>query len=75
MRTTLDLDDDLMSRLLARFPDQSKTKAVEIAVEGYLQREAGKAILALGGSFPEIVDVSEENKQLERGRLEQLWNS
>lgn len=73
MRTTLDLDDDLMSRLRARFPDVSKTKAVEIAVEGYLQREAGKAILALAGAFPDMVDVSAENKALDDARFKKLW--
>jgi len=78
MRTTLDLDDDLMDRLLAQFPDTSKTKAVELAIEGYLAREAGRALLELGGAFPDMVDVSEENKRLEVERferLERLWNA
>ncbi len=78
MRTTLDLDDELMARLLGRFPDMSKTKAVELAIEGYLQREAGQAILKLAGTFPDIVDVSADNKHLEierLERLERLWNA
>ena len=73
MRTTLDLNDDLMDRLLARFPEISKTKAVEIAVEGYLARDAGKAILELAGAFPDMVDVSEENKRLDAERFKKLW--
>ena len=74
MRTTLDLDDDLMERLLAQFPDTSKTKAVELAIEGYLTRQAYDRIMELGGAFPDMVDVSEENKRLEAERFQRLWS-
>ncbi len=74
MRTTLDLDDDLMERLLAQFPDTSKTKAVESAIERYLTRQAYDRIMELGGAFPDMVDVSEENRRLEEERFQRLWS-
>lgn len=73
MRTTLDLDDELMERLLGRFPGQSKTKAVEHAIDAFLRREASARILELAGAFPDIVDTREENRRAEQERLKRLW--
>lgn len=73
MRTTLDLEDDLMERLLSRFPGTSKTKAVEAAIDGFLQQQACRGMLELAGSFPDVVDVSRENARLEEERFKRLW--
>ncbi len=65
MRTTLDLDDGLMNLLMARYPDESKTKAVEAAIEEHLRRGAVDWLLANAGSI-EIEDVSAEMRSIDR---------
>ena len=57
MRTTLDLDDRLMEALMTRHPDETKTKAVEAAIESYVRRGAVDWFLTNAGTI-EIEDVS-----------------
>jgi hypothetical protein len=57
MRTTLDIDDRLMEALMIRHPDETKTKAVEAAIESYVRRGAVDWLLANAGTI-EIEDVS-----------------
>ncbi len=59
MRTTLDLDDALMGALMARHPGETKTKAVESAIEAYLRRDAIEWVIGRAGSF-EIEDASQD---------------
>jgi Arc/MetJ family transcription regulator len=56
MRTTLELDDNLMEALMARSPGKSKTKAVETAIADYLRRAAVQGIRGLRGkvAFEEV---------------------
>jgi Arc/MetJ family transcription regulator len=65
MRTTLDLDDDLMEALMARHPDMTKTKAVEAAIEDHVRRGAIDSLLAMRGKI-EIEDVSKEMRAIDR---------
>jgi Arc/MetJ family transcription regulator len=51
MRTTLELDDDLMEALMARSRGKSKTKAVETAIEDYLRRDAARGVRELRGKI------------------------
>lgn len=57
MRTTLDIDDDLLRALFARHPGISRTEAIEVAIRSYLAAEAAEGLRALGGKL-EIEDVS-----------------
>ncbi len=57
MRTTLDIDDRLMEALMTRHPGETKTKAVEAAIESYVRRGAVDWFLAHAGEI-EIEDVS-----------------
>ena len=59
MRTTLDLDDELMEALLARYPQDSKTQAVERAIRDHVERSAVEGLLALRGKIA-IEDLSVE---------------
>ena len=59
MRTTLDLDDELLRALLERHPGVSKRKAVERAIRSYLTKDAAGRVQALRGRLP-IEDVSAE---------------
>jgi len=65
MRTTLDLDDDLMEALIARHPEMTKTKAVETAIEDHVRRGAVDWLLANAGKI-ELEDVSKEMRAIDR---------
>jgi hypothetical protein len=65
MRTTLDLDDELMRALLERHPGSSKTQAVEHAIHEYLAADAYARIRALRGKL-DIEDVSIELRRIDR---------
>jgi Arc/MetJ family transcription regulator len=57
MRTTLDIDDDLLAALLARHPGSSKTEAIEAALRAYLAEDAVSRLRHLAGTV-DIDDVS-----------------
>lgn len=61
MRTTLDLDDDLIDALKAKYPDKTKTEAIETAIADHLRRSAHQRLRALAGTL-DIEDVSVERK-------------
>lgn len=65
MRTTLDIDDRLMEALMIRHPGETKTKAVETAIESYVRRGAVDWFLANAGEI-EIEDVSAEMRAEDR---------
>lgn len=65
MRTTLELDDELMRSLLARHPGESKTSAVEAAIADHVRRGAVDWLLENAGSI-EIEDVSAEMRAVDR---------
>lgn len=65
MRTTLDIDDDLLRALMARHPGASKREAVERAISEYLAKDAAARTIALRGSI-EIDDVSAELRRADR---------
>lgn len=50
MRTTLELDNDLMDPLMAHRPDKSKTKAVETVIAELLRRDAAAGMRRLRGT-------------------------
>jgi Arc/MetJ family transcription regulator len=65
MRTTLDLDDDLLSALLDRHPELSKTDAIEVAIRTYLSESAVRALRERAGNW-DIVDISRELRDADR---------
>jgi Arc/MetJ family transcription regulator len=65
MRTTLDIDDELLKSLLARHPGRSKREAVERAITEYLASDAAARTRALAGRV-EIEDVSGELRRRDR---------
>lgn len=65
MRTTLDLDDDLMRALLERFPGVSKTEAIERAIKAFIDSDAVARARALAGRL-EIEDVSAAMRKADR---------
>ena len=65
IRTTLDIDDDLMATLLARLPGRSKTEAVEHAIDRFLSSDAVDRLKALAGTL-DIQDLSDELRRVDR---------
>ncbi len=65
IRTTLDIDDGLMTTLLARLPGRSKTDAIEHAIEAFLAGDAVDRLKDLAGTM-EIEDLSHELRRLDR---------
>lgn len=65
MRTTLDLDDQLMRALMARHPGETKTKAVEAAIADHVRRGAVDWLLENAGTI-EIEDASAELRAIDR---------
>lgn len=65
MRTTLEIDDELLRNLLARHPGVSKREAVERAISAYLASDAVARTRAMAGRV-EIEDVSAELRRADR---------
>jgi Arc/MetJ family transcription regulator len=65
MRTTLDIDDDLMRALLSRHPGSTKRQAVERAISEYLSKDASSRARALRGRV-RIEDLSSELRASDR---------
>jgi len=51
MRTTLDIDPDLLEKLLQETGERSRGKAVDRAIDAYLKRAAIEKLLAARGTF------------------------
>jgi hypothetical protein len=57
MRITLNLDENLLRRARELTGIQGKTALVRAALEALIAREAGRRLVALGGSQPRISAV------------------
>ena len=57
MRTTLDLDAELVRQALDETGAKSKTEVIEMGLRALLEREARKRLKALFGAGPRIRDV------------------
>ncbi|WP_313953063.1 type II toxin-antitoxin system VapB family antitoxin [Accumulibacter sp.] len=57
MRTTLALDDDLLTKAQALTGVTEKTALVREALRALIQRESAKRLALLGGSEPQLKDV------------------
>lgn len=57
MRTTLDLDEQLVRRALQETGARSKTELIENGLRALLEREARKRLKALFGQRPRIQPV------------------
>ncbi|CAK6692233.1 type II toxin-antitoxin system VapB family antitoxin [Synechococcus sp. BA-124 BA4] len=54
MRTTLNLDDDLLSQAQQLSGINERTKLVREALKALVQRESARRLAALGGSEPQL---------------------
>ena len=58
MRTTLNLDDDLLEEAQRLTGLSEKTALVRAALEALIERESARRLARLGGSEPELSDIS-----------------
>ncbi len=54
MRTTLNIDDDLLNQAGEYTGETEKTALVRMGLEALVQREASRRLAALGGKMPAL---------------------
>jgi Arc/MetJ family transcription regulator len=54
MRTTLDLDDDLLKEAARRVHAPSKTALVELALQALIRESARARLAEAGGTMPDL---------------------
>jgi Arc/MetJ family transcription regulator len=59
MRTTLNIDPELLERVVAETGEKNKSRAVDRALEEFLRRKAIERLLAARGKYPDMRDRSE----------------
>ena len=57
MRTTLNIDDQLIERAVRLTGVQEKTQLVRLGLEALISREAAKRLARLGGSEPQLEKI------------------
>jgi Arc/MetJ family transcription regulator len=57
MRTTLNIDDQLLRRAVQLTGVQEKTQLVCLGLEALISREAAKRLARLGGTEPHLKDI------------------
>jgi len=62
MRTTINVKDDLMAALMKRAMVSSKTKAIELAIKEYLEKQAIEDLIALSGQIRIDLDWEKEEE-------------
>jgi Bacterial antitoxin of type II TA system, VapB len=72
MRTTLDIADGLIDALMARYPDASKTEAIEIAIAAHLSEDAAAWLRAQAGTVAFDEDTWREGRAVDRERAERV---
>jgi hypothetical protein len=65
VRTTLELDDNLIASLMARLPGVSKTEAIQRALRFYLTHDAVDQLRQVAGTM-DIEDVSRHLRAADR---------
>jgi Arc/MetJ family transcription regulator len=58
MRTTVTIDDDLYKKALEMAdPSMDKADIFREAIKAFVRAQAGKRLIALGGSMPTMKDI------------------
>ncbi len=57
MRTTINIDDDLIAAAREYTGITEKTELVRMALKSLVALEAGRRLAALGGSDPDVKDI------------------
>ncbi len=62
MRTTINIQDDLMDELLARTKTRIKTKAIEMAITDYIEKKSIEDLISLSGKINIDLDWQKEEE-------------
>ena len=62
MRTSINIQDDLMNELLARTKAKTKTKAVELAIKEYIEKKSIEDLISLSGKVNIDLDWRKEEE-------------
>ena len=62
MRTTINIQDDLMDELLARTKTKTKTKAIEMAITDYVEKKSIEDLISLSGKINIDLDWQKEEE-------------
>ncbi|MGV6816728.1 MAG: type II toxin-antitoxin system VapB family antitoxin [Thiotrichales bacterium] len=72
MRTTLNLDDDLLAEAVELTGIQEKTALLQESLRALIERESARRLAKLGGSEPELERVSRRQSELGNSCLARL---
>ncbi len=64
MRTTLALDDELLSKAQALTGVTEKSALVKEALRALIQRESARRLALLGGSEPQLADIPRRRPEI-----------
>ena len=62
MRTTININDDLMDALLASTKAKTKTKAVELSIREYIEKKSIEDLISLSGKINIDLDWQKEEE-------------
>ena len=65
MRTTINIQDDLMQALLTHTKAKTKTKAIELSIREYLEKKSIENIVALSGT----INIDSDWQKMEEAEL------
>ena len=65
MRTTINIQDDLMEALLAQTKAKTKTKAIELSIREYIEKKPIENIVALSGK----INIDSDWQKMEEDEL------
>ena len=68
MRTTINLDDDLLDRAREMTGIEERSTLIHDGLRALIQREAARRLAALGGSAPGVVAAPRRRSQAARER-------
>ena len=75
MRTTLNIDDEILAEVIKATGEKSKSKAVNMALGRYVRQKKIENLLSMAGNM-EIDDTSVEQAKVDKQReerIEKLW--
>ena len=68
MRTTLNIDDDLLVQAGEYTGEKEKTTLVRMGLEALIEREAARRLAALGGKMPLLKVSQRPRTKVRRGK-------
>ena len=71
MRTTINIQDDLMAALMQRTKAKTKTKAIEYSIREFLKKKAIEDLIDLSGKIKIDLDWQKEEEE----ELNELGNN